>query len=295
MELPSMFYVPPDMRVDSASGLPTEIVRKQDGAKMVLIPAGSFLMGVLEQEIPKLAAMFGRVSEWYECEAPQRTITLSSFYIDKYEVTNKMYQQFCRSTDNRLPWYWKNGNYPDNQGCHPVHNVNWYDANKYASWADVCLPTEAQWEKAARGTDSRLFPWGNVLDFRRVHYLRLEYYWRREELDLPIVDGLPVGNRDVTAAVGSYPLGASPYGVMDMLGNVWEWCLDWADWTYYTWGPSEDPKGPQSGDERILRGCSGDYDLHKLRCSYRHAYKPELPFSSLIGFRCCYNLSQLPM
>jgi formylglycine-generating enzyme required for sulfatase activity len=289
MKLSSLFHVPADTRVDPASGLPTEMVRRRDGASMVLVPAGGFLMGTLEQVLPQLLAEFGRSREAYECEIPQRIVTLDTFYIDKYEVTNEMYQQFCKATGHRLPRHWENGKYPTCEERHPVHGVDWHDARAYASWAGVCLPTEAQWEKAARGTDGRLFPWGDDLDHHKIHYLRLEYFLDKEDFDaLPIVDGCPTFDDRLTDEVGSYPQGASPYGVMDVLGNVWEWCLDWFDCTYYTWGPSINPTGPQAGKWRVLRGCASVYDLHKLRCAYRHPAKPDA-LQELVGFRCCYN------
>jgi len=283
VKLPSMFSVRPGVGLDPDTGLPIEIVRQRDRAIMVLIPAGRFRMGTPEREIPELVARFGRIPEAYRCEIPQRTVILDAFYIDKYEVTNEMYQRFCKSTDHQWPKHWVNGEYKADERCHPVRNVNWYDANAYASWAGVSLPTEAQWEKAARGTDGRLFPWGNEADYCRVHYLRLEYYQEGDGLAVPNVD------RCLTAEVGSYPQGASPYGVMDMLGNVWEWCMDWFDCSYYAWSPSTNPKGPRIGEERVLKGCGSLHDLHKLRCAYRYSAKPDTPHTELFGFRCSYD------
>ena len=284
MKLPFVFHTSADVDLDSGSELPTEIVRKQDTARMALVLTGDFLMGTPEQGIPQLIAAFGRTREVYACETPQRVVTLDAFYIDKYEVTNEMYQRFCKATGYCLPGHWENGEYPFGEDRHPVHGVNWHDANAYASWAGVSLPTEAQWEKAARGTDGRLFPWGNDLDYHKAYYLRFEYFQGKEGFDgSPIIDGRP------TAEVGSHSQGSSPYGVMDMLGNVWEWCMDWYDCTYYAWGPSTNPTGPQTGEKRVLRGCGSVYDLHKFRCSYRYADKPDTPHTELIGFRCCYN------
>ena len=289
MELSGLFYVLTDVQVDSANGLPVEIVREKDSASMVLVPRGDFVMGTLEQTISQLIATFGGTREAYECEIPQRIVALDTFYIDKYEVTNEMYQEFCRATEHHLPKHWENGKFPAGEERHPVHGVSWYDANAYALWAGVCLPTEAQWEKAARGMDGRLFPWGDELDHRKAHYLRPEYFFQsKEEFDKLATAGL-VPNGCLTAEVGSYSQGASPYGVMDMLGNVWEWCRDWFDCTYYTWGPSINPAGPQSGKRRVLRGCASVYDLYKLRCSYRNSSRPS-GSAELEGFRCCYNL-----
>jgi sulfatase modifying factor 1 len=289
-DLLSQFYVPSGVQVDDASGLPAEIVRKRDGAAMVLVPAGAFLMGTLEETVPELVARFGRVRESYECEIPQHTVTLDAFYIDKYEVTNEMYQQFCQATGHRLPKHWKNGKCPPGEEHHPVHGIWWYGANAYALWAGARLPTEAQWEKAARGTDGRLFPWGNELDHRKVHYLRFEYFYDEKDFETLAKDYDSEFFNHPTTEVGNYPQGASPYGVMDMLGNVWEWCADWFDCTYYAWGPSLNPTGPQTGNGRVLRGCASVYDLHKLRCSYRHVSEPDTRYTELFGFRCCYNL-----
>jgi formylglycine-generating enzyme required for sulfatase activity len=286
VRLPASVSVLDSVPTDPASGLPVEVVRKRDEARMVLIPAGGFLMGTPEQDVSQLVATFGRSHEAYNCEVPQRTVVLDVFYIDKHEVTNRMYSQFCEATGHRKPKYWGNETYPPGKEHHPVRAVNWHDATAYASWADACLPTEAQWEKAARGTDGRLFPWGNELDYRRAHYLRLEYFEHWESFDVSPSEF----NAYPTAVVGSHSQGDSPYGVADMLGNVWEWCLDRFDCTYYTWGPMENPVGPRIGEERILRGCASVYDLHKFRCAYRHMASPDTSSTELFGFRCAYNL-----
>jgi formylglycine-generating enzyme required for sulfatase activity len=217
----------------------------------VSVPAGEFWMGCNDQ-VDK------------DCEAdekPYHKVYLDAFYIDKFEVTQGEYNQCVKSgpcTANQK----HNGFIDDRQ---PVVGVTWDDAESYCEWAGKRLPTEAEWEKAARWTDGRIYPWGNSLDTTRANYI-----------DSKI---------DKTTKVGSYPSGASPYGAMDMAGNVFEWVADWYDANYYQNSPSKNPKGPGSGKYRVLRGGSWNNDTYFLRVSSRYTRQLSFHFGSL-GFRC---------
>ena len=240
------------------AGCETTIIGK-DGAEMILIPAGEFIMGSSEGEDDG-------------DEHPQHTVFLDAFYIDKYEVTNAQYKQFMDATGHRAPEHWDDERF--NQPDWPVEGVAWHDAVAYAKWAGKRLPTEAEWEKAARGTDGRRYPWGNEWDSSKCNS-----------------NGSSDGYEE-TAPVGSFPDGASPYGVMDMAGNVDEWCADLYDEDYYSRSPQQNPKGPDSGSSRVMRGGSGSmYDrIHNQRVTFRHG----VIMSSkdyYNGFRCAQDVT----
>ena len=180
------------------------------------------------------------------------TVYLDKYYIGKYEVTVGQYKKFCEATGKTMPEQpeWNTG---DN---YPVVKVTWYDAKAYCDWAGLRLPTEAEWEKAARGTDGRTYPWGNIWDASKCN-----------------IDG--TGDAyEHTAPVGSYPAGASPYGVFDMAGNVWEWCNDWSVYGYYGDSPTKNPTGPASGDFRVSRGGSWFFPGNYSRVSCRNGKRP---------------------
>ncbi len=222
-----------------------ERVNPVDGAVMIYIPAGEFLMG----------------SNDYDDEKPRRNVYLDGYWIYKYPVTVAQYRKFCQATGRQEPpppdWGWKDD--------HPIVNVSWNDAVAYAKWARVRLPTEAEWEKAARGTDGRRFPWGNEWDAKKCNT------WES-------------GPRRTTA-VGSYADGASPYGIQDMAGNVWEWCADWYDAHYYKSAPNRNPTGPDSGKYRVLRGGSWYYYVRNCRAALRSTVAPAVRLNNN-GFRC---------
>jgi len=225
-------------------------INPTDGAEMIFIPAGKFTMGSDDPD------------PFMSDSHPKHSVTLDGYYIYKNDVTVAMYKKFCDATGRAMPdpppWDWDNTDYP-------MVNVSWDDAQAYANWAGVSLPTEAQWEKAARGTDGRRYPWGNRWDASKCAI-----------------------NRSEPAAVGSFPTGASPYGVLDMAGNVWDWCSDWYGADYYSHSPDKNPRGPDSGDDgcRVLRGGSWrNFVVVNFRCALRVRYIPE-NWDLDIGFRC---------
>jgi len=285
---------------DPASGLPLEIVCLADGMEMVLVPAGNFKMGTSVDEWHQFAQLMepwvtkGSISaerydkQYFSSEMPQRHVYLDTFYIDKYEVTNLMYYLFRRETGHRLPLHWSPetpNSMPFGLEYHPVTFVDWNDAWTYARWVGKRLPTEAEWEKASRGTDGRVYPWGDHFDHSRAHY-RLAYYVH--DLESKLVDNR---KRTRVASVDSYPEGASPYGAVDMIGNVWEWVNDWFDPDYYNTGPLINPLRPSEGEYRVVRGGASDYDAEKLRCTFRGISKPAYRDWDT-GFRCALTVDE---
>ncbi len=243
----------------------------KDSSVMVKVPAGEFTMGS---------------SNGDDDEKPVHQIYLDEYYIDKYEVTNRQYKRFCDATGRSYPEdpdFLGMADYIRTRLGYPVVNVSWNDAKAYCEWAGKRLPTEAEWEKAARGTDAREYPWGNGLPsaggFYRSNY---DCYDGKDGSDHSIYkrDGY-----EYTAPVGSFPRGASPSGCADMAGNVWEWCNDWYDSEYYGSSASNNPTGPSLGSARIIRGGSWNDYAGNLRCANRLYYEPSYRYYYL-GFRC---------
>lgn len=224
-----------------------------DAAPMVFVPDGPFVMGAGDDD-PRASSV----------EKPQRTIRLSGFWIDQFEVTNAQYKAFRDAARHRAPSTARDPRFGG--ASQPVVGVSWEDAEAYCRWAGKRLPTEAEWEKAARGTDGRLFPWGGA---------------RADGA------GLAHAGRTQTADIGTYPMGASPYGAHDMAGNVWEWVQDWYDPGFYRKDPAgANPKGPALGGEKVLRGGSWwERDSASLRVTARHHQPPERTHNN-VGFRC---------
>ncbi|MCS6994880.1 MAG: formylglycine-generating enzyme family protein, partial [Anaerolineales bacterium] len=253
-------------------GSPQQIlVRERDGMEMVYVPAGEFLMG-------------SPAGVGWSDERPQHVVYLDAFWIDRTEVTNAMYARFLNERGNQeeggVTWldegyarvHQSGGRWAADAGYeeHPVVAVSWFGAAAYCEWAGARLPTEAEWEKAARGTDGRTYPWGDA-----APTCSLLNFW-------PSASDCVVG----TSAVGSYPAGASPYGALDMAGNVWEWVADWYDENYYANSPSRNPQGPSSGSAHVLRGGSWYDFVNSVRPAYRYGNGPGYRYVSLFGFRC---------
>lgn len=244
------------------------ITTVKDEAVMVYVPAGEFLMGTSDADIERFKEIFPlRDIARFDNERPQRTVFVDAFYIDKYEVTNKQYKRFLAETGYVPKQYLDYP--PHNTPDFPAAVLAWEDAVAYVNWAGKRLPTEAEWEKAARGTDGRFWPWGNE--------------WDGTKLSGNDGTGLKDGYKE-TAPIGQFPQGASPYGAHDMAGNLWEWVSDWYDPNYYrTSPPNINPKGPDAGDGHVLKGGGWAENLDFTRCANRQGGNPG---SLLRGFRC---------
>jgi formylglycine-generating enzyme required for sulfatase activity len=239
-------------------------IRTIDRQIMIEVPVGKFLMGSSDQD--QFAG---------EDEKPQRSVYVDSFWIDQTEVTNGQFQT-CEDEGRCGPSQARNRVFRELQL--PVVGVTWEQAAMYCEWAGGRLPTEAEWEKAARGTDGRLYPWGNEFEGEYLNFCDANCVadWRDRSAD----DGYRY-----TAPVGSYPDGASPYGVLDMSGNVWEWTADWYTPDAYAAIPPTNPTGPTSGLQKVIRGGSWYYKGASLRVARRHRDVPSSSYDN-IGFRC---------
>lgn len=224
-------------------------------SNMVLIPAGNFIMG----------KNTGNPSDWQ----PEHPVSIDAFYLDRYEVTNKQYYEFCIKTNSPLPEFWGSPqfkcslDYPD----HPVTGISYLNAEKYAKWAGKRLPTEAEWEYASRGgMQSRNFPWGDQIDSTKANY----------------------GKKfKTTLKVGSFKPNA--YGIFDMSGNVWEWTSDNYGDDYYSKSPARNPKGPANSRFKVIRGGSWHSGAMCLQTYYRNGLSASwVDFA--VGFRCAGDL-----
>ena len=270
---------PTDTPPPTETPLPTptvvpSVLVDSHGIEMRLVPAGEFIMGS---------------DVGFSDEDPVHTVYLDAYYIDTFETTNSQFKECvdagacqpptrvdCCSDLPLVLWpsYFGNPKFDD----YPVTWLNWYHARDYCAWRGARLPTEAEWEKAARGTDGRTYPWGDEPPRPGL----LNFAWSPGEFPERALPG--------TAAVGSYPAGASPYGVQDMLGNVYEWVEDVYEKEYYSVSPYANPKGPLEGDHRIARGGSFFNTAFRNRASNRNdAFLPADLSHFDAGARCAIN------
>ncbi|MDH5526301.1 MAG: formylglycine-generating enzyme family protein [Nitrospirota bacterium] len=248
-------------------------------AGMVLVPAGPFVMGTDKTDEGE-ASEHGLPYTWYSDATPRRTVELPAYYIDTFEMTNAEYLQFLNGTDLPVapPHGWNDNRPPDGTNDEPVTGLNWYEAQFACLFFGKRLPSEAEWEKAARGPDGNLFPWGNTFDASRAN----------------VATGAEGGRK---LPVGSLPAGASPYGVQDMIGNAWEWTRDW-----YAPYPGSTHKSENYGKRfKVIRGNSygspGHFPPDELeiviretsRANYRFSFDPKGRFRDS-GVRCAKSV-----
>jgi formylglycine-generating enzyme required for sulfatase activity len=246
----------------------------------VEIPEGPFTMGTREEEIPALMERYGGDREWYEWETPQHRVELPAYYVARYPVTVAQFRAFAEDSGYEP----RDSNSPRGMDNHPVVHVTWHDALAYCDWLTgklcawdktpeplatllqeegwvITLPSEPEWEKAARGPDGCIFPWGNEADPERANY-----------------SDTGIGT---TSAVGCFPDGASPYGVEDLSGNVWEWCRTKWESNYEDYQGYDDLGG---SDNRVLRGGAFLSDGSFVRCAFRYRFLPDFRLRNS-GFR----------
>lgn len=233
-----------------ALGIGSQFTNSIDGAVYVYVPEGTFIMGS---------------NDGYEDEKPEHEVYLDAFWIGQTEVTNEQYEKCFEASECTKPNNpdWGTNEFWAKYDKHPVTYVTWEQANDYAQWAGGRLPTEAEWEKAARGPDGNIYPWGN---------------------ELPNDDLLNFNNSvGSTTAVGSYPNGKSFYGAYDMAGNVYEWVADWYEFDYRNSSSLRNPTGPETGEHHVLKGGQYSFDASFMRCSERNWYRVDS--DNVVGFR----------
>lgn len=270
----------------AASGAGTQ-VRALDGMTMILVPGGTFSMGSTEADIEDAISLcqqhYGTCNRWYyEREGPRHPVTLDGFWIDQTEVTNAQYRRCVEAGACSEPLTCAKGEptYADpDRSNHPVVCVSWEEAQAYCTWAGGRLPTEAEWEYAARGTDGLIYPWGNAFDGTRLDFC--DANCAAPHADQEYSDGYAR-----TAPADSYPQGASWSGALGMGGNVSEWVADWLG--EYSSGALLNPAGPASGSERMIKGCSWFAHPTYCRGAARASANPDTRFDYL-GFRCAVS------
>jgi formylglycine-generating enzyme required for sulfatase activity len=243
---------------------PSAEITGKDGAPMVLVPAGEFTMGSDKGD---------------DDEAPVHRVYVDTFYLDKFEVTNGRFAKFVEAIQSEPPWGFSDKDTPVTHADRPVRWVSWMDAMGYCLWAGKRLPTEAEWEKAARGTDGRIYPWGN-------------------EVPTPThaVFGLKEGGDETVSPIGNRDKGRSAYGAHDLAGNLYEWVMDWYAEDFYinfAKSPAINPRGPIEGTAKVQRGGSYINNPYRLRSSFRTKGGPTEQDPN-VGFRCAQEVPKLP-
>ncbi len=246
---------------------------------MMKIPAGTFKMGTI----------IDNPNEWGDTdEEPIHEVYLDTFYIDKYEVSAGKFSRFLNDNIHYAQAFieigpavtieLKDGVYRPREGleAYPANRISWYGADTYCKWKGKRLPTEAEWEKAARNSDERIFPWGNKHPDNTLATYRRPFAKHGFKAMEP---------------VNSMPEGASPYGVHHMAGNVWEWVSDWYEDIYYEHSPEKNPQGPDTGDHKVMRGGNWYYKAYYMRTTYRFNDPPET-FKVWQGVRCAKSADE---
>jgi iron(II)-dependent oxidoreductase len=234
--------------------LPRLIVTSKDNAEAVLVPAGDFVFGIEESRVAELLAKLGEpMDAVFKTELPRRYATVRDCYMDKYPVTNRQYASFMKATGHKPPLFWNDPTW--NKPDYPVVGICYRDAEAYAQWAGKRIPTEEEWERAARGTDERLWPWGNEFGLKNCNSRE----W----------------NAGRTTEVGMFPAGVSPVGALDMAGNVWEFTT--GNWENFG---------------KALRGGSYKNSAAFCRCTCRWGIDPDVKGSGWLGFRCVMDLAK---
>ncbi|ULA59876.1 MAG: FGE-sulfatase domain-containing protein [Nitrospira sp.] len=228
-------------------------INSSTSAPMAFIPAGEFAMGS---------------DRGQNDEQPVHRVSVKAFYLETQEVTVWRYAEFLVSQKTDPPFKWNEATSGSHQNK-PVVGVNWYDARDYCRWVGRRLPTEAEWELAARGTEGRMYPWGDTHP-TRGHANAGHTKWH---------------GYDTLTNVGQFELGKTPNGVYDLAGNLWEWVADWYDATYYQFSPRDNPSGPSAGPLRALRGGAWNNDAKSIRSANRAGYAPDARRND-VGFRC---------
>ena len=304
---------PPPQPVITPSETPGLAPGQTDQAEMMYISEGQFLMGSDAGATNNFCKENNSNCDGFADASPQHTVFLNAFWIDKYEVTNSMFEKFVSATNYKTDaegdgygevWRgggsvvedsqkikgadWRHPTGPESSifglENHPVVQVSWEDARSYCQWAGRRLPTEAEWEMAARGNSASYFPWGSKFN------CQLGNYDDEQNIDSFILEN-GSANCDGfarTAPVGSFSQGQSPYGLFDMSGNVWEWVADWYDKNFYSYSPSANPVGPSNGTMRVYRGGSWFSEMKYLYIPFRQANPPSYR-DDITGFRCAMN------
>lgn len=234
---------------------------------MIKIEKGETIIGSNEMDTEGKAIQYGNKKPWFLNEHPEHKIIVKEFYIDKFEVTGKDYQEFVTATNHRIPSYWQGGTFPANQAENPVSMVSWFDAKEYCKWKSKRLPAEVEWERAARGSDGRRFPWGNDFKLKKLNTM---------------------GIHGGTTPVGTFNEGKSPYGIFDMAGNVQEWTLD----SYKPYAGNEYEDRDFGEKFKVVRGGGwgglGHYGSEVyVRTAYRNYAPPGGTYDD-VGFRCAW-------